>query len=119
MCARAMHAANARACSKPRHLICRSSVGGLAGFSGFLHADAYAGYGALYRSSGQLASKVMHVACFAHARRKFFEVWEATKSPIAEEAVRRIAKLYEIEAEIARRDADVRLAARAQPAIAG
>jgi hypothetical protein len=84
----------------------------LAGFSGFLHADAYAGYGALYRPSGQLAPRVTHVACFAHARRKFFEVWEATKSPIAEEAVRRIAKLYEIEAEIAGRDADVRLAAR-------
>jgi transposase len=84
----------------------------LAGFSGFLHADAYAGYGALYRSSGQLAPRVTHVACFAHARRKFFEVWEATKSPIAEEAVRRIAKLYEIEAEIAGRAADVRLAAR-------
>ena len=84
----------------------------LAGFSGFLHADAYAGYGALYRSSGQLAPRVTHVACFAHARRKFFEVWEATKSPIAEEAVRRIAKLYEVEAEIAGQAADVRLAAR-------
>ena len=84
----------------------------LAGFSGFLHADAYAGYGALYRSSGQLAPQVTHVACFAHARRKFFEVWEATKSPIAEEAVRRIAQLYEIEAEIVGCVADVRLAAR-------
>lgn len=66
----------------------------LAGFSGFLHADAYAGYGALYRSSGQTPPRVTHVACFAHARRKFFEVWEAKKSPIAEEAVRRIARLY-------------------------
>ena len=53
-----------------------------------------------------------HVACFAHARRKFFDVWEATKSPIAEEAVRRIAKLYEIEADIVGRAADVRLATR-------
>jgi hypothetical protein len=34
---------------------------------------------------------VTHVACFAHARRRFFEVFAATKSPIAEEAVRRIA----------------------------
>jgi transposase len=84
----------------------------LAGFSGFLHADAYAGYDALYRSSGQMAPRVTHVACFAHARRKFFEVWEATKSPIAEEAVRRIAKLYEIEAEIAGKPADIRLATR-------
>ena len=84
----------------------------LAGFSGFLHADAYAGYGPLYRASGQAAPLVTHVACFAHARRKFFEVWEASKSPIAEEAVRRIAKLYEIEAEIAGKPAELRLAAR-------
>jgi transposase len=84
----------------------------LAGFSGFLHADAYAGYDALYRSSGQMAPRVTHVACFAHARRKFFEVWQATKSPIAEEAVRRIAKLYEIEAAITGKPADIRLATR-------
>jgi transposase len=84
----------------------------LAGFSGFLHADAYAGYGALYQSSGQTPPRVTHVACFAHARRKFFEVWEATKSPIAEEAVRRIAKLYEIEAGIVSKPADIRLATR-------
>jgi transposase len=82
------------------------------GFSGFLHADAYAGYGALYQSSGQTPPRVTHVACFAHARRKFFEVWEATKSPIAEAAVRRIAKLYEIEAEIVGKPAEIRLATR-------
>ncbi len=72
-----------------------------AGFCGFLHADAYAGYDALYRSRGNQPPRVTHVACFAHARRKFFEVYDATKSQIAEEAVRRIAKLYEIEGEIA------------------
>jgi hypothetical protein len=55
---------------------------------------------------------VTHVACFAHARRKFFEVYDATKSPIAEEAIRRIAKLHEIEAEINGKSADIRLAAR-------
>ena len=53
-----------------------------------------------------------HVACLAHARRKFFDVWEATESPIAEEAVRRIATLYEIEAEITGKSAEIRLAAR-------
>ena len=36
----------------------------------------------------------------AHARRKLFEVFQATKSPIAEEALQRIAALYAIEAEI-------------------
>jgi transposase len=84
----------------------------LAGFCGFLHADAYAGYEALYRSRGNQPPRVTHVACFAHARRKFFEVYDATKSPIAEDAVRRIAKLYEIEAEIAGKPAEIRLTAR-------
>jgi hypothetical protein len=84
----------------------------LAGFSGFLHADAYAGYGALYRASGNQPPLVTHVACFAHARRKFFEVLAATKSPIAEEAVHRIARLYEVEAEITGKPAEIRLAAR-------
>lgn len=84
----------------------------LAGFNGFLHADAYAGYGALYRASGNQPPRVTHVACLAHARRKFFEVFAATKSPIAEEAMRRIASLYEIEAEITGKPAEIRLAAR-------
>jgi transposase len=84
----------------------------LARFSGFLHADAYAGYDKLYRSQGNQPPRVTHVACFAHARRKFFEVYDATKSPIAEEAIRRIAKLYEIEAEITGKSAEIRLAAR-------
>jgi transposase len=84
----------------------------LAGFSGFLHADAYAGYGALYLASGNQPPRVTHVACFAHARRKFFEVFAATKSPLAEEAVRRIARLYEVEAEITGKPAETRLAAR-------
>ena len=72
----------------------------------------YAGYDALYRPRGNEPPRVTHVACFAHARRKFFEVYEATKSPIAEEAVRRIASLYEIEAEITGKAAELRQAAR-------
>lgn len=42
----------------------------LAGFAGYLHADAYAGYDAIYLGS---QSKVVEVACWAHARRKFFD----------------------------------------------
>jgi transposase len=84
----------------------------LAGFSGFLHADAYSGYDALYRASGRQPPRVTHVACFAHARRKFFEVFDTTKSPIAEEAVRRIAELYAIEDAITGKPAAVRLEAR-------
>jgi hypothetical protein len=44
----------------------------------------------------------------AHARRKLFEVFETTKSPIAEEALRRIQELYAIEADIKGRTADQR-----------
>lgn len=84
----------------------------LARFSGFLHADAYAGYGALYEPRGNEPPRVTHVACMAHARRKFFEVYDATKSPIAEEALRRIAALYEIEAGIVGKAAETRLETR-------
>jgi transposase len=80
----------------------------LDGFSGYLHADAFAGYEALYRPNGQNPPRITHVACMAHARRKLFEVFDTTKSPIAEEALQRIQELYAIEAEISDRSADQR-----------
>jgi len=86
--------------------------GHLEGFSGYLHADAFAGYEALYRADGQKPARITHVACMAHARRKFFDVFEATKSPIAEEALRRIQDLYAIEADINGRHVDQRRTAR-------
>ena len=72
----------------------------LAGFSGTMHADAFAGYDALYRTLPGQPACIQHAACWAHARRKLFEVHEATKSPIAAEALRRIQALYQVEAEI-------------------
>jgi transposase len=86
--------------------------GHLEGFSGYLHADAFAGYQALYRPNGRNAPRIQHVACFAHARRKLFDVFEATKSPIAGEALRRIQELYAIEEEISGKSATQRRAAR-------
>jgi hypothetical protein len=86
--------------------------GHLEGFSGYLHADAFAGYDALYRLNGRNTPRVVHVACLAHARRKLFEVFDATKSPIAEEALRRIQELYAIEAEINGQPAALRQAER-------
>jgi transposase len=80
----------------------------LEGFSGHLHADAFAGYAALYRPCGNKPPRITHVACMAHARRKFFEVFEAAKSPIAEEALRRIQELYAIEADIRGKPIDQR-----------
>src|SRR6185437_15793302 len=51
---------------------------------------------------------VVLAACWAHARRKFYEVHEATASPIAAEALRRIAELYAIETIIRGQSAQAR-----------
>lgn len=75
----------------------------------------YAGQGspaALYRAEGRAPPRATHVACWAHVRRKLFEVFEATKSPVADEALRRIRELYAIEAEVNGQAAAERLAIR-------
>lgn len=76
-------------------------------FAGVLQADAYAGFNALYESG-----QIREAACWAHVRRKFFDLMEAHRSPIASEAVERIADLYRIEAEIRGRSPDERHQAR-------
>jgi transposase len=83
----------------------------LASFHGVIQADAYSGYEALVRRAAPLgtnAPRIMHAACWAHARRKLFDEFERTKSPIAEEALRRIGELYEIEAQITGHGAETR-----------
>jgi transposase len=72
-------------------------------FTGILQADAYAGFNQLYESGS-----IQEAACWAHVRRKFYELMEAHKSPIATEAVERIGALYEIEKEIRGRAPDER-----------
>lgn len=67
----------------------------LAGFTGILQADGYSGYVALYQDGS-----IVEAACFAHARRKFYDIYVADSSPIAAEAIRRIGLLYAIEREI-------------------
>jgi transposase len=87
----------------------------LAGFRGVIQADAFSGYEALARAAERNSRgppSLTHAACWAHARRKFYDVFEATRSPIAEEALRRIGELYAIEAEITGQLAEMRLAAR-------
>jgi transposase len=67
------------------------------------------------------AGEVVLAACWAHARRKFYDVHQATASPIAAEALRRIAGLYAIETEIRGRGAHERQRirdARARPVVA-
>ena len=63
-------------------------------FSGTVHVDGYAGFEQLTE-----AGDITLAACWAHTRRKFYEIAKADKSPIALEAVRRIAELYAIEAK--------------------
>jgi hypothetical protein len=57
------------------------------------------------------------VACFAHARRKHFDLYAATKSPTAKEALDRIGKLYEIETAIRGQSPEARRAARQKHAV--
>jgi hypothetical protein len=69
----------------------------MAAFTGFLQADGYAGFEALYNPARSTPGPITEVACWAHCRRKIFDVWEATKSPVAKEALDRIAAVYLIE----------------------
>src|SRR5579885_885233 len=69
----------------------------MASFSGFLQADGYAGFAALFDQARPGRGPITEVACWAHCRRKFFDVWEATKSPVAKEALDRIGAFYGIE----------------------
>lgn len=79
----------------------------LAGFAGTLQVDGYAGYRALAeRNAVRLAF------CWAHARRRFYELAQSGPAPIASEALARIAELYRIEDEIRGRAADERRAVR-------
>lgn len=67
----------------------------LARFCGWMHADGYAGFEDLYRSGA-----IREVACMAHVRRKFVDIHRSQASPIAEEAIQRIAKLYAVEKQV-------------------
>ena len=69
----------------------------MAGLTGFLQAHGYAGFEALYHPARTTPGPIIEVACRAHCRRKFYDVWEATKSPVAKEALDRIAAFYAIE----------------------
>jgi transposase len=71
----------------------------LASWTGLMQADAYAGFNRLYEPTRQ-PGPIVEAACWAHARRKFFELARLNKAPIAIEAVARIDALLAIEREI-------------------
>ena len=75
----------------------------LAGFRGVLQADGYAGFDGLYDSG-----LVQEAACWAHVRRKFFDLHATGQAPLATEAVRRIGLLYAVEQDIRGRPPDER-----------
>ncbi len=66
----------------------------LARFRGDLHADGYAGFDQLY------GERIAEVACWAHVRRKFYDVHAATGSATAREALDNIAGLYAVEQDV-------------------
>ena len=83
----------------------------LKGFTGILQVDGYAGYNRLIQPDR--ASPAIQLAyCWAHARRKLFEVARNSTAPIAEDGLKRIAEFYKIEAEIRGLPSEARLAIR-------
>jgi transposase len=83
----------------------------LQGFKGLLQVDGYAGFGRLVGAADNAPQLAF---CWAHTRRKFYDVHVATKSPLAAEALRRIAALYAIEADIRGKPAGERRLVRQQ-----
>ncbi len=64
-------------------------------YSGILQADAYAGYNALYESG-----RILEAACWAHVRRKFYDIHVSRPSPITTHVLAEIAKLYQVESAV-------------------
>ncbi len=81
----------------------------LANFRGVLQADGYCGFNGLY---DRQEHPLLEAACWAHVRRKFYDIHQATSSPLAHEALQRIGELYGIEEEIRGKPPDLRRAAR-------
>ncbi len=92
------YSADRKGCHPQRHL---------AGYTGTLKADGYAGFGALCATG-----RIEEAACWAHVRRKFHDIAAASSSPLAREALERVGALYAIEAEIRGRPPEERRTAR-------
>jgi transposase len=90
----------------------------LGGCRGFLHADGYGGFQSLYVGDPKTnLPRLTEVACWSHARRKVYEFYESTKSPLAREVLERIAPLFEIETRINGQAPERRLAVRQAEAV--
>lgn len=90
----------------------------LEGCRGFLHADAYAGFNPLYLPdpiSGQ--ARFTEVACWAHARRKLYEVHASAASPATEDLLKQIGALFAIEASTRGHSPAARRASRIEQSV--
>lgn len=88
-------------------------VSHLAGYTGWVHADGYSGFNGLFGHD-----KADEMACMAHVRRKFVDVFASQGNALAEEAIRRIAELYAVEKDARGQLPEARVAlrqARAKP----
>jgi len=85
----------------------------LASYAGLMQADAYAGFNRLYQANRK-PGPIVEAACWAHGRRKFFDLARLNKAPIAIEAVERIDALFAIERKINGMTPQERLRERAE-----
>jgi len=83
----------------------------LSEYSGWMHADGYSGFNQLYEKG-----EVKEVACMAHVRRKFVDIFKANGLEVAEEAIKRIALLYAVEKEARGKDPAARVLLRQEKA---
>ena len=83
----------------------------LAGWTGVLQSDAYAGYNDLAAPT-RLPGPATAAGCWAHARRKFFDLAELGRAPLAKEAVQRMDVILALEREINGHSAELRQATR-------
>jgi len=83
----------------------------LKAYKGWMHADGFPGFNELYETG-----HVHEVACMAHVRRKFVDIFKSQGSLIAEEAIKRIAALYGVEKEARGKSPEDRAAIRQEKA---
>ena len=87
-------------------------------FTGILHADAYAGYNNLYISEENPDATVEEVCCWAHVRRKFYDIVASNdKANIAHRIIDKIGEIYHIESTIRGLSPDIRLKTRKEKSV--
>ena len=87
-------------------------------FTGTLHADAYSGYNKLYISDDNPCATINEAGCWAHVRRKFYDITIANeKANIAFAVLEKIGEIYQIESKVRGLDPDTRVKARQEKSI--